>query len=146
MQLVVQYLTKTAIKLPSGATTAEKLEGTSTGMDAELILSPFLLHLSHLSLLFHPRFIRRLPYSPVPVAVQCACGLGKLDRLPTLPSEERTVSCKSRRRGPNQGCSGAKTRGDSVPPFFRQGGRVPPPPLFWTEIVATGYLLKHSVR
>jgi len=31
----------------------------------------------------------------------------------------------------NQGCSGAAS-----PHFFQQGGRVPTPPLFWTEIRA----------
>ena len=36
-----------------------------------------------------------------------------------------------------QGYSGAGTRGDDVPPLFRQAGRVPhSPPLFWTEIRA----------
>jgi len=35
-----------------------------------------------------------------------------------------------------QGCSGAGTRGDGVPHFFRQGDASPAPPLFWTEIRA----------
>jgi len=35
-----------------------------------------------------------------------------------------------------QGCSGAGTRGDGVPHFFRQRARVLLPPLFWTEIRA----------
>jgi len=34
-----------------------------------------------------------------------------------------------------QGCSGARTRGDGVPHFFRQGGRVPHPPLFGLKFV-----------
>jgi len=36
-----------------------------------------------------------------------------------------------------QGCSGAGTRGDNVPPtFFDRGNGSPTPPLFWTEIRA----------
>ena len=35
-----------------------------------------------------------------------------------------------------QGCSGARTRGDGVPHFFRQEGRVPHSPTFWIEIRA----------
>ena len=48
-----------------GATTAEKLEGTSSGMDAEpLLLSP--PSLPHLPLLLHPCFTHSLPYSAFP--------------------------------------------------------------------------------
>jgi len=36
----------------------------------------------------------------------------------------------------SQGCSGAGTRGDGVPPLFRQGDASPTPPTFWTEIRA----------
>ena len=52
-----------------GATTAEKLEGISSGVDADPL--PFLLpSLPHLPRLLHPCFTRSLPYhfsSPAPL-------------------------------------------------------------------------------
>jgi len=40
-----------------------------------------------------------------------------------------------RKKRPPQGCSGAGTRETASPTFFRQGGRVPTPPLFWLKFV-----------
>ena len=39
------------------------------------------------------------------------------------------------KKRPPQGCSGAGTRETASPTFFRQGGRVPTPPLFWLKFV-----------
>jgi len=129
MQLVVQYLTKTAIKLPSGATTAEKLEGTSTGMDAELILSPFLLHLSHLSLLFHPRFIRRLPYSSFPSPFNVPVDWGNLIGCPRCPAKKGQSAAKVGGGDQIRGVVGRR-RGGTASPIFSTGGTRPPTPTF----------------
>ena len=92
----------------------------------------------------------------------CHVWYGRVNQNLVLTSKWQTVDMLETHRASScqivcwrQGCSGAATRGDGVPPtFFRQGGYVPQ--FFGLKFVRTkvspllqlvsGYLLKRSVR
>ena len=81
-----------------GATTAEKLEGTSTGVDTDPLL--FLLHHSPPHYCSAHVFIHRLPRSSFPsLRVQYSQkDWGNLLSCPRCPAKKTTVNSKSLRR------------------------------------------------
>jgi len=74
-----------------GATTAEKLEGTARGVDADPL--PFLRpSLPRLPFLLHPCYTHSLPYSSFLLLLSLARRSGL---LPTLPSEKNGSQLQS---------------------------------------------------